>query len=243
MSSSTVTEAAPAVTAVAVESARVYDVAGAPALPDATGQLFEPNRLRVWDRLHGAWCVVVYGPLADGTERRTARVFAPGRDTELPEWARPYLLGPRTAQGEAGRLLKMIADYARDYASDWGTSLDEVEAQRANIERELVALATAAELGTGQPGQPHILVRQIDRGADRKQALDAQIRGVEDPEEAVCLLMMVVERITGVRGDSYMHLVDAVRAVAARERDRDHAGLSLNCDLCGGPCEIDRRQP
>lgn len=213
---SIVTEAPPVVTPVAVETTRVYAVAGAPPLPEVGGLLFRPDRLKAWDRLHGGWCVVVYGQLLDGT-RRAARVFADDRDAEqLPDWAHRQILARRPAQRETERLMRQMERWAHEF---WVEGFD-TQAEHADIERQLLDMAHTVEAATGQPGQPRILVRQIDRGPGRKPILDAQVTGVAESDEAVALLMMVVERLTGVSAASYMDLVDAVRRVAARERER-----------------------
>lgn len=43
--------------------------------------------------------------------------------------------------------------------------------------------------------------------------------GFESEDHLVAAMLHVVEKITGVRTDSYVHLVDACRAIAAREQE------------------------
>lgn len=227
-----VTEA-PVITPVAVETARWYDVAGVPPMTSDTGEQFQPTRMRVWDRLHTGWCVAVYGTLTDGTGARTARVFTANRTPgQLPAWARRHLVGRHRGTAQ---LMAQIDRFARDYVVPPPYDID---AERDDIERQLTALAVRAEV-EARPDLPRILVRQIDRGPGRKPSLESQVTGVQDMNEAVALLMMVVEELTGVSADPYMGLVDECRRVAAREQERRHAGLGLLCDQCAGPCTID----
>ncbi len=133
--------AAPTIKPLAVETHLWYGVYGAPAVADETDQAFLPDTLKVWRHPLRGWAVLLYGKLlADG--KATARLYAEARGDQLPAWA-VHMVGPAAAGRDPRQLLAQIERFARDYVEP---APFDISAERDDIHRQVVALATAAQL-------------------------------------------------------------------------------------------------
>ena len=201
----------PVCTPLVVETARWWTVTDAPTLLDAQGREFTPGRVKVLDRPFTGWMAVVFGHLLDAAgDVQTARVFDAQHDTDqAPRWVLKLVRGG-PHRTDVRELLGQIERYACGYVD-----MPHPEAERDDIERQVLALATAAGIGAaGQVDRPWILVRQVsEAGEDR---LHADIRGVSCGDEAAVVLLKIVEELTDVRVDSYLRLVDVVREIRGR---------------------------
>lgn len=70
---------------------------------------------------------------------------------------------------------------------------------------------------------PRIVIDCPPGRSGNGRACNVQVTGFDDPDDVAAVLLIVVERITGVRVDSYLHLVDECRRIAAREQATENA--------------------
>jgi hypothetical protein len=66
---------------------------------------------------------------------------------------------------------------------------------------------------------PHIVI-DCPTASDETKKFDIGVKatGVDSGEQVLTILLLVVEKLTGVSTDGYVRLVDEVRRVAAREQ-------------------------
>lgn len=141
----------PMVAPLAVETVRWYAVSNVDDLTDAQDRLFRATQCKVWERPFRGWMVVVYGWRTDGGGR-AAKVYAADHDAEaLPDWARPLLPGHAARERGLAALMRQIDRYARDYLHP----AIRIDAERDDIERQLVALAAAGAARAGGPQRGH----------------------------------------------------------------------------------------
>ncbi len=63
---------------------------------------------------------------------------------------------------------------------------------------------------------PHIVI-DCPTQADGKRDIEATITGIDSQDQAVIILLTVVEQLTGISTNGYVDMVDAARRFAARE--------------------------